>query len=110
MQHLIDFSSQLGAGTGQSSCIVANQRPDCRGAELRAISAGRLPSWCKNMRTAVHGDSRSRVPSCGRRYADAPTAVLFTASGGGRISSVLRATAVHCRGRAQDCGLYAVLP
>jgi hypothetical protein len=52
------------------------------------------------MRTAVDGDSRSRVPSCGRRYADAPTAVLFTARGGGefppsyaRQSSVLRTRA-----------------
>jgi hypothetical protein len=29
----------------------------------------------------VDGDSRSRVPSCGRRYADAPTVALFTACG-----------------------------
>lgn len=37
------------------------------------------------MRTAADGDSRSRVPSCGRRYADAPTAVPFTARGGGEF-------------------------
>ena len=37
------------------------------------------------MRTTADGDSRSRVPSCGRRYADAPTAVPFTARGGGEF-------------------------
>lgn len=36
-------------------------------------------------RTTADGDSRSRVPSCGRRYADAPTAVLLTARGGGEF-------------------------
>lgn len=46
---------------------------------------GRLPILSKHMRTTADGDSRSRVPSCGRRYADAPTAVPFTARGGGEF-------------------------
>jgi hypothetical protein len=66
-------------------------------------------SLCKclegTMWTTADGDSRSRVPSCGRRYADAPTAVPLTVSGGGefppsyaRQSSVVtdaRRTAVY---------------
>jgi len=35
------------------------------------------------MWTAADGDSRFRGPSCGRRYAEAPTAVPFIARGGG---------------------------
>lgn len=35
-------------------------------------------------------ETRSRVPSCGRRYADAPTAVLFTACGGRKFPSSYR--------------------
>ena len=43
------------------------------------------PQPMLQMRTIAGGDSRSRVPSCGRRYADAPTAVPFTARGGGEF-------------------------
>lgn len=59
----------------------------------------------RNMRTTTDGYSRSRVPSCGRRYTDAPTAVPLTVCGGGefppscaRQSSVVadaRRTAVY---------------
>jgi len=35
------------------------------------------------MRTTAVGDRRSRVPPCGRRYADAPAAFPLTARGGG---------------------------
>lgn len=50
-------------------------------------------------RTTADGDSRSRVPSCGRRYADAPTAVLITARGGGEFppSSARQASLLRTR-------------
>ena len=76
---------------------------DCRHSEPRATPPFGFHPGRK--RTTADGDSRSRVPSCGRRYADAPTAVPFTVSGGGefppsyaRQSSVVtdaRRTAVY---------------
>ena len=82
MQDLIEFVQAHSALVGQSYRIVADQRPDGREPEMRTMSDGWLR---RNMRTTADGDSRSRVPSCGRRYADAPTAGPFTARGGGEF-------------------------
>lgn len=86
--------------------IIADQRP-CRREPKCARSQ---PVGSTKTCGLPDGDSRCRVPSCGRRYADAPTVSRSPPAAGGRISSVLRATTVHCCGRTQDCGLYAVLP
>jgi hypothetical protein len=52
------------------------------------------------------GDSRSRVPAFGRRYADAPAAVPFTATTGANFLHPAREACPMLR-RARDSGLYA---
>lgn len=100
MQDQIDSSGQLGPR------IIADQRPYRREPKCaRSQPVG----FDQNMRTTGRGQSVPR-PACGRRYADAPTISRSPPAAGGRISSVLRGTTVHCCGRTQDCGLYAVLP
>lgn len=102
MQELIDVFQ------ANSALALANHIASSPSRTGTARDRGLSPSiLMQTMWTAADGDSRSRIPSCGRRYADAPTAVPFTAQRRGRISSVLRATIVRCCGRAQDCGLYA---
>jgi hypothetical protein len=107
MQDLIDF---VQANSALGWTILSNHRRSAARPSRsgNAHDLGRSAST-QNMRTTADGDSRSRVPSCGRRYADAPTAVLFTARGGGEFPPS-SARQCRCCGRAQDCGLYAVLP
>lgn len=52
---------------------------------VMADSTLRAATVCYDMQTTAVGDRRSRVPSCGRRYADAPAAVPLTARGGGEF-------------------------
>lgn len=100
MQDQIDFFRATRSSHHRRSAAVPSR------TKMRTISAGRPR---QNIRTSGR-DSRCRVSSCSPRYADAPTVSRSPPAAGGRISSVLRATTVHCCGRTQDCGLYAVLP
>lgn len=80
MQDLIDFvqaNSALGWTLRSRSAAGLSRAENAR--DLRRSAS------TQNMRTTADGDSRSRVPSCGRRYADAPTAVPFTPRGGGEF-------------------------
>lgn len=83
MQDLIDF---VQANSALGWTILSNHRRSAARPSRsgNAHDLGRSAST-QNMRTTADGDSRSRVPSCGRRYADAPTAVPFTARGGGEF-------------------------
>ncbi len=85
MQDLIDF---VQANSALGWTILSHRRRSAAGLSRSGTARdfGRSASiLTQNMRTAADGDSRSRVPSCGRRYADAPTAVPFTARGGGEF-------------------------
>jgi hypothetical protein len=64
---------------------VADQRPDCREPDLRDLGRSASIVTQKHADRRGRGQSGARVPSCGRRCADAPAAVPFTARGGGEF-------------------------
>jgi len=83
MQDLIEF---VQANSALGWTILSHRRRSAAGLSRTGNARDlRRSASTQNMRTTADGDSRSRVPSCGRRYADAPTAVPFTARGGGEF-------------------------
>lgn len=83
------------------SALTAANRLDCATRATAIVSV----AWASTLTIIQHadrrgGDSRSRVPAFGRRYADAPSAVLFTATTGANFLHPAREACPTLRTRA----------